>query len=73
MAALHSFKSQSERLAALYRFKSGQVPVLLATDVASRGLDIPTVDLVINYDIPRWAFKLISSAYIRSVLRMLVT
>lgn len=54
MAALHSFKSQSERLSALYRFKSGQAPVLLATDVASRGLDIPTVDLVINYDIPRW-------------------
>ncbi|KAG6605347.1 DEAD-box ATP-dependent RNA helicase 36 [Cucurbita argyrosperma subsp. argyrosperma] len=54
VAALHSFKSQSERLAALYRFKSGQAPVLLATDVASRGLDIPTVDLVINYDIPRF-------------------
>ncbi|KAK4594835.1 hypothetical protein RGQ29_018529 [Quercus rubra] len=54
VAALHSFKSQSLRLAALHRFKSGQVPVLLATDVASRGLDIPTVDLVINYDIPRY-------------------
>jgi len=51
--ALHSHKSQSSRLAALQCFKSGQVPVLLATDVASRGLDIPTVDLVINYDIPR--------------------
>uniref|UniRef100_A0A2N9GV99 RNA helicase 36 n=1 Tax=Fagus sylvatica TaxID=28930 RepID=A0A2N9GV99_FAGSY len=54
VAALHSFKSQSLRLAALHRFKSGQVPVLLATDVASRGLDIPTVDLVINYDVPRF-------------------
>ncbi|KAB2601885.1 DEAD-box ATP-dependent RNA helicase 36 [Pyrus ussuriensis x Pyrus communis] len=52
-SALYSFKSQSLRLAALHRFKSGQVPVLLATDVANRGLDIPTVDLVINYDIPR--------------------
>lgn len=53
VVALHSDISQSERLSALSRFKSGQVPVLLATDLASRGLDIPTVDLIINYDIPR--------------------
>lgn len=55
VAALYSFKSQTLRLSALHRFKSGQVPILLATDVASRGLDIPTVDLVINYDIPSYA------------------
>lgn len=53
VVALHSDNNQSERLSALSRFKSGQVPILLATDLASRGLDIPTVDLVINYDIPR--------------------
>lgn len=52
-ASLYSFKSQTQRLEALNKFKSGKVSILLATDVASRGLDIDTVDLVINYDVPR--------------------
>ncbi|KAF6264188.1 DEAD-domain-containing protein [Scenedesmus sp. NREL 46B-D3] len=51
-AALHSGKSQKQRLAALASFKSEHVPLLLATDVAARGLDIPSVDLVVNYDLP---------------------
>lgn len=50
--ALHSKLSQRRRFAALDRFKSGAVPILLATDVAARGLDIPTVDLVVNFDLP---------------------
>ncbi len=46
---------QDKRNAALARFKSGEVPVLLATDVAARGLDVPNVSHVINYDMPRKA------------------
>ncbi|KAM5586756.1 DEAD-box ATP-dependent RNA helicase 10 [Rosa sericea] len=44
--------SQSKRLGALNMFKAGECNVLICTDVASRGLDIPSVDMVINYDIP---------------------
>jgi ATP-dependent RNA helicase DDX49/DBP8 len=50
---LHSLLSQNRRAAALGKFKSQISKVLVATDVASRGLDIPEVDLVINLDIPK--------------------
>jgi ATP-dependent RNA helicase DDX49/DBP8 len=53
--ALHSLLSQNRRLASLGKFKSQVVRVLVATDVASRGLDIPTVDLVVNAELPRSA------------------
>ncbi|ORY83673.1 ATP-dependent rRNA helicase rrp3 [Protomyces lactucae-debilis] len=49
---LHGQLSQSARLGALNKFKSGARSILIATDVASRGLDIPLVDAVINFDIP---------------------
>jgi len=51
--ALHGQMSQAYRLGALNSFKAGQKKILVATDVASRGLDIPGVDLVINLDIPK--------------------
>eukprot|EP00252_Welwitschia_mirabilis_P024190 TRINITY_DN7078_c0_g1_i1.p1 TRINITY_DN7078_c0_g1~~TRINITY_DN7078_c0_g1_i1.p1 ORF type:complete len:596 (-),score=92.63 TRINITY_DN7078_c0_g1_i1:308-2095(-) len=50
--SIHGDKSQQEREAALRSFKSGDTPILVATDVASRGLDIPHVAHVINFDLP---------------------
>lgn len=49
---LHGKLSQPKRIGALNKFKTGDRKILIATDVASRGLDIPSVDLVVNYDIP---------------------
>merc|ERR1712238_409763 len=51
--ALHGQMTQAQRLGALSGFKAREQRILVATDVASRGLDIPSVDLVINYDIPK--------------------
>ena len=51
--ALHSLMSQSEREHSLRLFRSAKAAVLLATDVASRGLDLPQVKLVINHNVPR--------------------
>ena len=49
---LHGQMSQPKRLGALTKFKAGGRDILICTDVASRGLDIPSVDLVINFDLP---------------------
>lgn len=51
--AIHGKLSQVKRLGALNKFKSKEKSILIATDVAARGLDIPSVDLVLNYDIPQ--------------------
>jgi ATP-dependent RNA helicase RhlE len=51
-SAIHGDKTQQERIAALDAFKSGEVDVLVATDVAARGLDITDLPCVINYDLP---------------------
>lgn len=50
--AIHGNKSQSQRQRALNKFKEGKVGILVATDVAARGLDIPNVSHVINFDQP---------------------
>src|SRR5204862_2917279 len=51
-AVIHGNKSQGQRNRALNDFKSGRVAVLVATDIAARGLDIPQLPLVVNYDLP---------------------
>ena len=60
---LHGQMSQPKRLGALHKFKSGGRDILICTDVAARGLDIPSVDVVINFDshlkgIPYWYERL---------------
>ncbi|TXB60065.1 DEAD/DEAH box helicase [Phaeodactylibacter luteus] len=51
--AIHSDLSQEEREQQLHDFKSGNVPVIVATDVLSRGIDIKGIDAVINFDVPQ--------------------
>jgi|TARA_B110000908_G_scaffold157340_1_gene197400 ATP-dependent RNA helicase RhlE len=51
-AAIHGNKSQSARTKALFGFKNGTVEVLVATDIAARGLDIPLLPHVINFELP---------------------
>ncbi|MFN2310373.1 MAG: helicase-related protein, partial [Gammaproteobacteria bacterium] len=52
VAAIHGNKSQGQRERALKAFRDGQVKVLVATDVAARGLDIPDVKHVYNFELP---------------------
>src|SRR5690606_21594405 len=50
--AIHGNKSQPARQKALARFKEGTIKVLVATDIAARGIDVDQLHLVINYDLP---------------------
>src|SRR5262249_29741389 len=54
-AAIHGDRSQSQRNAALAAFQQGRVPILVATDVASRGIHVENIAHVINYDLPEIA------------------
>ena len=49
---IHGNRSQSQRTAALAAFKSGRVPVLVATDIAARGIDVEALGHVVNFDVP---------------------
>ncbi len=49
---IHSDKVQSERIQVMKQFRSGDVKILIATDVSARGIDIPNVEFVVNYDLP---------------------
>src|SRR5207237_9583303 len=53
VAVLHSNRTQREREQALHGFRDGRYEVLVATDIAARGLDIAEVSHVINYDVPQ--------------------
>ena len=50
---IHGDKLQTERQKAIKKFSSGEIPILVATDVASRGLDFPNVSYVFNFDVPK--------------------
>ncbi len=50
---MHSDLEQAQRESVVGSFTSGRIPIMVATDILSRGIDIDTIDLVINYDVPR--------------------
>ncbi len=62
--AIHGNKSQPQRERAIANFKSGRVPILVATDIAARGIDIPGVSHVINFELPN-----VSEQYVHRIGR----
>jgi len=52
-AAIHADRSQQDRTDAIEAFRAGRTRILVATDVAARGLDIDDVGLIVNYEVPR--------------------
>ena len=52
VTAIHGNKSQSQRQKSLQNFKNGLCPILVATDIAARGIDVTGVEVVINFDLP---------------------
>ncbi|MFT5637660.1 MAG: ATP-dependent RNA helicase RhlE [Paracoccaceae bacterium] len=63
-SAIHGNKSQGQRERALAAFRKGTNPVLIATDIAARGIDVPGVELVVNYDLPN-----VSESYVHRIGR----
>jgi ATP-dependent RNA helicase RhlE len=63
-AAIHGNKSQGARERALRGFRNGSIPVLIATDVASRGIDVPETSHVVNFDLPN-----LSESYVHRIGR----
>lgn len=62
--AIHGNKSQGQRERALAAFKEGKAPVLVATDIAARGIDVEAVELVVNYELPN-----VSESYVHRIGR----
>ena len=62
--AIHGNKSQNQRTRALEAFRKGDTDILVATDVAARGIDIPDVALVLNFDLPQ-----VAEAYVHRIGR----
>jgi ATP-dependent RNA helicase RhlE len=54
-STIHGDKEQHDRLKVMKQFKDGDIKILIATDVSSRGIDIPSVEYVVNYDLPEQA------------------